>query len=101
MLANQVHMLMSYELRSSATLMECVNNFLHWSGASIPQALKAVTLTPSKMLGIEGVKGCLDPDADADLVILSEERVGKKTELVVDQVWKFGAKVYEKDEMLN
>ncbi|KAK0628897.1 N-acetylglucosamine-6-phosphate deacetylase [Bombardia bombarda] len=78
---------------SSSILIDCVNNFLNWSGATIPQALKAVTSTPAAMLGVQGVKGSLDAGADADLVVLSEESVGDRTNLVVDEVWKFGAKV--------
>ncbi|KAK7753532.1 N-acetyl-glucosamine-6-phosphate deacetylase [Diatrype stigma] len=80
---------------SSITLIECVSNFLNWSGASIPQALKAVTSTPAAMLGLQGVKGCLDHGADADLVVLSERRSDSRgLELVVDEVWKFGTKVF-------
>lgn len=45
------------------------------------------------MLGLQGVKGCLDHGADADLVVLSERSSDKGLELVVDEVWKFGAKV--------
>jgi N-acetylglucosamine-6-phosphate deacetylase len=84
---------------SSITLIECVSNFLNWSGASVPQALKAVTETPARMLGIRGVKGCLDSDADADLVVISEE-VGSngEKELKIDQVWKFGSKVFDRLE---
>ena len=80
-------------------MIECVNNFLNWSGASIPQALKAVTSTPAAMLDLQGVKGCLDSDADADLTILNEEidSRGIKT-LRVDQVWKFGSKVFDREE---
>lgn len=75
--------------------MECVNNFLHWSGNGIPQALKAVTATPAAMLGLEGVKGTLDAGADADLVIFSEEKhmQGGSPQLVLDEVWKFGTRV--------
>lgn len=82
---------------SSISLIECVNNFLAWSGASIPQALAAVTTTPASMLGLAGEKGSLDNDADADLCIFSEER-GEDGELklVVDQVWKFGSKVFDR-----
>ncbi|KIN06715.1 carbohydrate esterase family 9 protein [Oidiodendron maius Zn] len=82
---------------SSIALIGCVNNFLAWSGASIPQALKAVTATPAGMLGLAGVKGSLDNDADADLCIFSEEK-GEHGELrlVVDQVWKFGTKVFDR-----
>jgi N-acetylglucosamine-6-phosphate deacetylase len=84
---------------SSITLVECVNNFLCWSGASIPQALRAVTATPAAMLGLQGVKGSLESDADADLCVFSEE-VGEAggTRLVVDQVWKFGTKVFDRLE---
>lgn len=76
-----------------------MTNFLNWSGASIPQALKAVTATPAAMLGLSGVKGSLDSDADADLVIISEEigQDGKKT-LLIDQVWKFGTKVFDRSD---
>jgi len=83
---------------SSITLIQCVNNFLNWSGASIPQALKAVTATPAAMLGLSGVKGTLDADADADLVILSEELSDDGKNLIVDQVWKFGVKVFDRTQ---
>ncbi|RYP81340.1 hypothetical protein DL770_005931 [Monosporascus sp. CRB-9-2] len=79
---------------SSITLIECVSNFLNWSGASIPQALKAVTSTPAAMLGLQGIKGSLVDGADADLVVLSEHRNEERLELVVDEVWKFGTKVF-------
>ncbi|KAM4062945.1 amidohydrolase family protein [Hirsutella rhossiliensis] len=79
---------------SSITLLECVNNFLQWSGTDIPQTLRAVTSTPAAMLGLQGVKGTLDPGADADLVILSEETRGSSSQLVLDEVWKFGTRLY-------
>ncbi|KAK3332051.1 carbohydrate esterase family 9 protein [Cercophora scortea] len=81
---------------SSITLIDCVNNFLNWSGATIPQAIKAVTTTPAAMLHVQGTKGSLDAGADADLVILSEENTDGRTTLVVDEVWKFGAKVFKR-----
>ncbi|KAI5861362.1 carbohydrate esterase family 9 protein [Durotheca rogersii] len=81
---------------SSITLVECVSNFLSWSGASVPQALKAVTSTPAAMLGLQGVKGCLSDGADADLVVLTEKRNPEGVELVVDEVWKFGTKVFSR-----
>ncbi|KAI1079967.1 N-acetylglucosamine-6-phosphate deacetylase [Whalleya microplaca] len=79
---------------STITLIECVSNFLKWSGAGIPQALKAVTTTPAAMLGLQGTKGCLDDGADADLVVLSESQSADGPGLVVDEVWKFGTKVF-------
>ncbi|KAL2144250.1 hypothetical protein VTI28DRAFT_9387 [Corynascus sepedonium] len=82
---------------SSITLVECVSNFLNYTGATIPEALRAVTATPAAMLGVQRVKGCLDAGADADLVVLSERSEdGGKRELVVDEVWKFGIKIFER-----
>jgi N-acetylglucosamine-6-phosphate deacetylase len=46
------------------------------------------------MLGLDGVKGSLAEEADADLVIFSEATTNGR-ELVVDQVWKFGSKVFD------
>ena len=84
---------------SCLTLIDCVSNFMNWSGASIPQALKAVTTTPAAMLGLSGIKGSLESDADADLVIINEEigETGEKA-LKIDQVWKFGSKVFDRSE---
>jgi len=81
---------------ATITLIECVSNFLNWSGASIPEALRAVTATPAAMLGLEGVKGTLDGGADADLVVLSDEDEGSGVKLVVDEVWKFGDRVFKR-----
>lgn len=84
---------------SSATLIECVNNFRRWTSASTAEALSAVTSTPAKMLGLETVKGTLDHGADADLVVLGEtiDSYSGPT-LTVDQVWKFGIKVFDTNE---
>jgi N-acetylglucosamine-6-phosphate deacetylase len=83
---------------SSIYLIDCVNNFLSWTGSSVPQALKAVTETPARMLDLQDVKGTLNEGADADLVILSSQdgAVGGERKLVVDEVWKFGVKVFDK-----
>lgn len=80
---------------SSITLLECVNNFLQWTGTGIPHALKAVTTTPAAMLGLQGIKGSLVAGADADLVIFSEAKTpGQPSTLVLDEVWKFGTRVH-------
>lgn len=72
---------------------------MQWTGATIPQALGAVTSTPAAMLGLQGVKGSLDSGADADLVVLSEEEdVGGFHRLVLDEVWKFGQPVFRAED---
>lgn len=82
---------------SSIQLIDCVTNFLNWTGASVPEALKAVTETPAKMLGLQHVKGVLEEGADADLVVLDLQPGAGEAEmkLVVDEVWKFGVKVFD------
>lgn len=83
---------------SSIQLVDCVTNFLNWTGASVPEALKAVTETPAKMLGLQNVKGTLKEGSDADLVVLDlqEGAVGGEKQLIVDEVWKFGIKVFDR-----
>lgn len=80
---------------SCATLIECVNNFRRWSNASVADTLRAVTATPARMLGLQGVKGSLEAGADADLVVLSESDSDVGSTLAVDQVWKFGVKIFD------
>jgi N-acetylglucosamine-6-phosphate deacetylase len=63
------------------------------------------------MLGLQGVKGTLDAGADADLVVLSDSGTGADgdggggsgsesgggwRELVVEEVWKFGVRIFER-----
>ncbi|KAL2869939.1 N-acetylglucosamine-6-phosphate deacetylase [Aspergillus lucknowensis] len=89
---------------SSATLIECVNNFRRWSGASTAQALNAASATPARLLGLQGVKGSLDSGADADLIVLSDEDDPYSgPTLTLNQVWKRGSKIYDssKDSALN
>ncbi|KAJ5545306.1 hypothetical protein N7535_006311 [Penicillium sp. DV-2018c] len=84
---------------SSATLIECVNNFRRWSGASTAEAINAVTAAPARLLGLEGIKGSLEAGADADLVVLGEsDDPYSGSTLTVDQVWKLGAKIHDTDK---
>jgi N-acetylglucosamine-6-phosphate deacetylase len=84
---------------SSIQLVDCVSNFINWTGASVPEAIKAVTETPARMLGVHDVKGTLKEGADADLVVLDLQGEDDwKKKLVVNQVWKFGIKVFDRAE---
>ena len=84
---------------SSATLIECVNNFRRWSGASTADAIGAASTAPAKLLGLDGVKGSLNSDADADLVVLGEiDDPFSGPTLTVDQVWKLGVKIHDTDK---
>ncbi|KAK3715813.1 N-acetyl-glucosamine-6-phosphate deacetylase [Vermiconidia calcicola] len=81
---------------SSATLIECVSNFWNWSHATIPEVIRSVTSTPAEMLGIQHIKGTLNPGADADLLVLDthEDEKGAR-KLTVEKVWKFGTLVHD------
>jgi N-acetylglucosamine-6-phosphate deacetylase len=87
---------------SAVTLIECVNNFWNWAGVSVAEAVRGVTSTPAEMLGLKGVKGTLESGGDADLVVLDEVDGGEEEEggkkLVVEQVWKFGVKVFDRED---
>lgn len=77
-------------------MLECVNNFINWTGASIAEAVDAVTITPAEMLGISHTKGNLTVGADADLVVILEDKdENGGVKLVVEEVWKFGTKVWD------
>ncbi|KAJ2844583.1 N-acetyl-glucosamine-6-phosphate deacetylase [Coemansia brasiliensis] len=58
---------------STATLAECVRNFIKFTGASKVEALENATLHPAQMLGIESQKGTLAFGADADILILDDD----------------------------
>lgn len=75
---------------SAASLLECVNNFIEWTGCGVAEGLRAVTQTPARMLREEG-KGRLGVGCDADLCVLELDEDGK---LVLRQVWKFGECVH-------
>ncbi|KAK6378672.1 N-acetyl-glucosamine-6-phosphate deacetylase [Lithohypha guttulata] len=75
---------------SAASLLECVNNFIEWTGCGVAEGLRAVTQTPARMLREEG-KGRLAVGCDADLCVLELDEDGK---LVLRQVWKFGECVH-------
>lgn len=81
------------------TLIECLNNFIAWTGASIAAGIETVTANPAAMLGVSDRKGSLAPGADADLVILSEQRNhAGQVKLVIDEVWKYGINVFTRTE---
>jgi len=85
-----------------ATMVECVNNIIEWaedwSGDGIARGLRTATETPARMLGLTGKKGGLEKGGDADLLVLEEVTVGARRMLRVDEVWKFGVRVYSRDE---
>jgi N-acetylglucosamine-6-phosphate deacetylase len=51
------------------------------------------------MLGCNGTKGTLACDADADIVVLNDQvDANGEAMLIIEEVWKFGKKVYDISE---
>ena len=75
---------------SAISLVSCLNNLVRWTGVNLAVALRTVTRNPARMLGVERSKGVLEVGADADLVVLSEQKDGVK----VEEVWKFGERAF-------
>ena len=54
------------------TLMEGLRNVVSW-GFTLEEAATMATLTPAKNLGVDGQKGSITPNKDADIVILDAD----------------------------
>jgi N-acetylglucosamine-6-phosphate deacetylase len=54
---------------STLTMERAVKNFMEFTGCSLPEAVRAASLNPARLLGLDGRKGSLEEGKDADLVI--------------------------------
>ncbi len=57
---------------STLTMEKAVKNFLEFTGCSLPEAVRAASLNPARLLGLERRKGTIAVGKDADLVIFDE-----------------------------
>jgi N-acetylglucosamine-6-phosphate deacetylase len=57
---------------SVATADCLVRNMIQLAGVSLPDAVKMMTITPAKILGVSDQKGSLERGKDADIVIFDE-----------------------------
>ncbi|KAK5170027.1 hypothetical protein LTR04_005080 [Oleoguttula sp. CCFEE 6159] len=71
-----------------ASLAECVQNLMRWTGCGVAQAVKCVTENVADLMGLQD-RGRLEEGRRADFVVLSDE--GE-----VLQTWVAGVKVWEK-----
>lgn len=58
---------------SVATADMLVRNMIRLAGSSIPDAVRMMTLTPARLLGIDSRKGSVAEGKDADLVIFDDD----------------------------
>jgi N-acetylglucosamine-6-phosphate deacetylase len=58
---------------STLTLDAAVRNTIRFTGLSLQEAVAMATATPATALGLYGLKGVLQPGADADLALLDSQ----------------------------
>lgn len=71
---------------STVTIVHCVRNFKRFTRCTAVEALEAATLHPAQALGIQAIKGTLNPGSDADLVFLDNDLHIKKVFVRGEQV---------------
>jgi len=63
----------SFFAGSVATADRCVRTMLGVKGVSLPQAVRMMTLTPARVMGVDARKGSLAAGKDADIVVFDDE----------------------------
>ncbi len=66
-------------LGSSHTIDHNLRTMVNKVGLSLKDALTMASLTPARIVGIDKAKGSLEPDKDADIVVLNPELVVEAT----------------------
>lgn len=64
---------------STLTLDAAIRNAMHFCGIDFGDALRMASLTPAQALGLDRQKGCLQPGADADVVLWDEDYTVHRT----------------------
>lgn len=64
---------------SILTMDEAVKNLHAFTGCSFIEALEAASLKPAEVLGIQNIKGNLNPGADADFIVVNDHLEIKAT----------------------
>lgn len=57
---------------STLTMDRAVKNFIEFTDVSLPEAVRAASLNPAKLLGMDERKGSIKEGKDADIVIFDE-----------------------------
>jgi N-acetylglucosamine-6-phosphate deacetylase len=58
---------------SALTMLQAVKNGVEKAGIPLPEALRMAALYPAKLAGLQGLRGTIEPGANADLVLLDEQ----------------------------
>jgi N-acetylglucosamine-6-phosphate deacetylase len=57
---------------SALTMLRAVRNGVEKAGIPLPEALRMAALYPAKLMGLENKRGCIQPGAQADFIVLDE-----------------------------
>lgn len=57
---------------STLTMNQAIQNYMKFTEANLPEAVRAASSTPAKLIGMDQKKGTIEPDKDADLVLFDE-----------------------------
>jgi len=69
-----------------------VRNMVEFAGIPLHAAINMASSTPARLLGLAGRKGRIEPDMDADIVLLDAETLRVRATLVM------GETVYERKQ---
>lgn len=58
---------------STLFMNRAVRNFIEFTGVSLPEAVRAASLNPATLLGVDERKGSIEEGKDADIVIFDED----------------------------
>jgi N-acetylglucosamine-6-phosphate deacetylase len=73
---------------SIATMDQLLRNAVRLAGLSLPDAARAASLTPARILGLAGRKGSLTPGKDADFVVLDGNLQVRETVVLGHSVYR-------------
>jgi len=72
------------------TMDAAVRNMVKFAGISLHEALGMASSTPARLIGLADRKGQIEPEMDADIVLLDAETLQVRATLVM------GETVYER-----
>ena len=75
---------------STLTMDNAVRNMVKFAGIPVHAAISMASSTPARLIGLAGRKGRIEPEMDADIVLLDAETLQVRATLVM------GDAVYER-----
>jgi N-acetylglucosamine-6-phosphate deacetylase len=64
---------------STTLLNETIPILIEYVGTPLPEAVRMASLTPARVIGVDGQKGSIEPGKDADLAIFNDDYTAWRT----------------------